>query len=168
MRVMDTQQIFTTLAGLPLTSATNLPKLSEQQLNTHLAGHPNSIAWLLWHSGREVDVQLAHLTGDKQLWDAFADRFDLGELGASIGYGHSQAEAERIKVTDQGLLLEYLGATLSALGNYASTLSPAQLDEVIDRAWDPAVTRGVRLISIIDDAIAHVAQAAFIAGTFAD
>ncbi|GAA2942537.1 DinB family protein [Glutamicibacter bergerei] len=161
---MDTPEIFSTLARLPFSSAKNLPQLTAEQLNDHPAGHPNSIAWLLWHSSREVDAQLAPLTGQAQLWDEYAERFDLGELGASVGYGHSSAEAARIKVNDQALLLEYLEATLTALGDYASTLTPTQLDEVIDRSWDPAVTRGVRLISIIDDAIAHVAQAAYAAG----
>ena len=164
MRPMDAPQIFSTLARLPISSAKNLPQLTAEQLNAHPAGHPNSIAWLLWHSAREVDAQLAPLTGQAQLWDEYAGRFDLGELGASVGYGHSSAEAAGIEVNDQQLLLEYLDATLSALGYYASTLSAAQLDEVIDRNWDPAVTRGVRLISIIDDAIAHVAQAAYAAG----
>lgn len=164
MGAMDAQEIFTALSRMPLSAAQNLPRLTAEQLNAHPGGHPNSIAWLLWHSGREVDAQLAQLTGQEELWQNFAARFNLGELGAGMGYGHSAEQAASIKVRDQALLLEYLEATLSALGVYAISLTPAQLDEVIDRSWEPAVTRGVRLISIIDDAVAHVAQAAYAAG----
>ena len=38
------------------------------------------------------------------------------------------------------------------------------LDEVIDASWDPPVTRGVRLISVVDDGIQHAGQAAYVAG----
>jgi hypothetical protein len=44
-------------------------------------------------------------------------------------------------------------------------LTEADLDQVIDENWDPPVTRGVRLVSIIDDAAQHVGQAAYVAGT---
>lgn len=65
---------------------------------------------------------------------------------------------------DQSLLIDYLSATCSALRQYAESLSGTDLDEVIDENWTPPVTRGVRLISIIDDAIQHVGQAAYAAG----
>ena len=44
------------------------------------------------------------------------------------------------------------------------TLSPADLDRVVDRNWDPPVTLGVRLISIVDDCVQHVGQAAYVRG----
>ena len=37
-------------------------------------------------------------------------------------------------------------------------------DDVVDTNWTPHVTRGVRLISIIDDAVAHLGQAAYVRG----
>ncbi|MDO4242405.1 MAG: DUF664 domain-containing protein [Actinomyces sp.] len=45
------------------------------------------------------------------------------------------------------------------LREYLSGLEPAALDEVVDRSWDPPVTRGVRIASIIDDAAQHSGQA---------
>ena len=98
------------------------------------------------------------------MWEDFRDRFDLGEIGDSVGYGHTQEQAAQVVVDDQGLLNDYLDATLSALGRYVGGLDESELDEVIDENWTPAVTRGVRLISIIDDAIQHVGQAAYAAG----
>ncbi len=38
------------------------------------------------------------------------------------------------------------------------------LDKVVDRRWDPPVTMGVRLVSIADDCLQHVGQAAYVRG----
>lgn len=161
---MNSIEILTDLAQRPVDAARALPELTSEQLNAHPDGHPNSVAWLLWHSGREADVQLAELTGGAEVWEDFRDRFDLGEIGDSVGYGHTREQAAQVVVDDQGLLNDYLHATLSALGRYVGGLSESDLDEVIDENWTPPVTRGVRLISIIDDAIQHVGQAAYAAG----
>lgn len=164
---MNSIDILTDLSQRPLQAAQALPDLSPEELNSHLGGHPNSIAWLLWHSGREIDVQLSDLTGRPEQWDGFRDRFDLGEAGDGFGYGHTLEQAAEIRVDDQQLLVDYLEATLNAFTDYLETLSEDDFDEIIDENWTPAVTRGVRIVSIIDDAIQHVAQAAFIAGATA-
>ena len=36
--------------------------------------------------------------------------------------------------------------------------------DVVDRAWNPPVTRGVRLVSVVDDAAQHAGQAAYVRG----
>ena len=46
-------------------------------------------------------------------------------------------------------------------GDFLESLDPARLDEVIDEAWEPPVTLGVRLVSIIDDASQHSGQAVY-------
>jgi hypothetical protein len=43
-------------------------------------------------------------------------------------------------------------------------LTPADLDRIVDRRWDPPVTLGVRLVSIADDSLQHVGQAAYLRG----
>ena len=43
-------------------------------------------------------------------------------------------------------------------------LGPDDLDRVVDRRWDPPVTMGVRLVSIADDCLQHVGQAAYVRG----
>jgi hypothetical protein len=35
---------------------------------------------------------------------------------------------------------------------------------VVDERWTPPVTLGVRLVSVIDDDVAHAAQAAYVRG----
>ena len=164
---MDSLDVLRDLASRPRQSAAALRgRLDPSILNARPGGHDNSVAWLLWHSGREIDVQLADLSGDEQVWTShsYDQRFDLGELGDSVGYGHSAAEARRIIIEDGPGLLDYVDAALAALEGYLGTLTPADLDDVIDEQWDPPVTRGARLISIVDDAIQHLAQGAYVLG----
>lgn len=164
---MDALELLRDLTSRPRDAAERLrPDLNPVTLNARPGGHDNSVAWLLWHSGREIDAQLSDLTGAEQLWTAqgFAERFDLGSEGDGIGYGHTPEQARRILVDDADLLLGYLDATLDATVAYLDRLAVAELDEVIDEEWDPPVTRGARLISVVDDAIQHLAQAAYALG----
>jgi hypothetical protein len=38
------------------------------------------------------------------------------------------------------------------------------MDRVVDQRWDPQVTLGVRLVSVLSDDLQHAGQAAFIRG----
>ena len=167
---MDARDILREAASRPATEAKALvDTLPEGVLNAHAGGHTNSIAWLLWHAGRQMDVQLAQLSGEPQVWhgQGFDSRFNLGELGDTVGYGHTAEQARAVVVEDTALLVEYLGATTAALSEYIAGLSEADLDDVIDTSWTPHVTCGVRLVSMIDDAAQHVGQAAYATGILA-
>jgi hypothetical protein len=48
--------------------------------------------------------------------------------------------------------------------DYVQSLPVADLDKVIDRSWDPPVTVRVRLVSVIEDCLQHVGQAAYLRG----
>ena len=144
---MNTHDILRDAASRPgIEAAVAVKGLSPEALNAHSA-----------------------LNGQPQVWEAqgFRERFNLGELGDTMGYGHTAEQARSIVVEDSALLVEYLVATGEALADYAQTLSEADLSEIIDRSWTPAVTRGVRLVSMIDDAVQHVGQAAYAAGILA-
>jgi len=43
-------------------------------------------------------------------------------------------------------------------------LSDADLDRIVDDAWDPPVSLGVRLVSVISDDLQHAGQAAYLRG----
>ena len=164
---MDARDVLSEAASRPATEAKALANtLPEGALNAHAGGHTNSIAWLLWHAGRQMDVQLAQLSGEPQVWHSqgFDSRFNMGELGDTVGYGHTAEQARAVVVEDAALLGDYLGAATAALSEYIAGLSEADLDDVIDTSWTPHVTRGVRLVSMIDDAAQHVGQAAYAAG----
>ena len=164
---MDARNVLHEAASRPAAEAKALVKtLPKEALNAHAGGHTNSIAWLLWHAGRQMDVQLAQLNGKSQVWHSqgFNARFNLGELGDTVGYGHTAEQARAVVVEDAALLVEYLCAATAALSEYIADLSEADLDDVIDTSWTPHVTRGVRLVSMIDDAAQHVGQAAYAVG----
>ena len=47
---------------------------------------------------------------------------------------------------------------------YVRGLVDGDLDRVVDERWDPPVTLGVRLVSVVSDDLQHVGQAAFLRG----
>ena len=47
---------------------------------------------------------------------------------------------------------------------YLEGLSDDDLDRVVDERWDPPVTLGVRLLSVIGDGLQHAGQAAYVLG----
>ncbi|MFC7455996.1 DinB family protein [Brachybacterium sp. GCM10030267] len=154
-------------ASRPLDAAEALrDKLDAETLNAHVGGHPNSVAWLLWHAGREIDAQLADLADHQELWvsEDFAELTGFGEEGSRVGYGDSAEQARAVTAEEPGPLLEYLSAVTEALLAYLDTLDEDALGDVIDDSWDPPVTRGARLVSIVDDAAQHVGQAAYVVG----
>ncbi|GEA42997.1 DinB family protein [Corynebacterium striatum] len=158
---MGLMNVLLDLAQRPIDTLDALPEVSVEQANAHLGGHPNSIAWLLWHTGRMADIQLAALTGEPEVWE----RFDIA-LPDSMGYGQAPEEARAIAVDEASLsaVRDYVRATLEAVRDYCATLSDAALDDIVDTNWTPHVSRGVRLVSIIDDAVQHLGAANHLAG----
>lgn len=143
-----------------------LSQVTPEQANWRPAQNANSIAWLAWHTAREQDLQIAALAGAPEVWTSqgWVDRFNLDLPRDSMGYGHTPEEAARVHVTDLSLLLGYLDQATEATIAYVRSLTPDVLNDVIDTHWTPHVTRGVRVVSIIDDAAQHAGQAAYIQG----
>ncbi|WP_028643797.1 mycothiol transferase [Nocardioides sp. URHA0020] len=139
--------------------------LSEEQLAHRVAPDANSIAWLIWHAARVQDAQIAHAAGTEEVWrsQGWVERFDLDLDPADHGYGQTSEQVGKVRAP-AGLLADYLRATHEATVAYLRTVTEADLDEVIDRSWTPPVTRGVRLVSIVDDDAQHVGQAAYLRG----
>src|SRR5699024_3367341 len=164
---MNSRTLLTDLAQRPLQELDLIwDSIDAADLNSHPAGHPNSIAWLLWHTGREIDLQVAHASGRDQVWTQdWADRMGLPSDPHSLGLGHTDEQARAVVVDDKDALHEYLSAVTDESVDYIGSLTEADLAEVIDESWDPPVTRGVRLISVYADAIQHIGQAAYIVGT---
>jgi uncharacterized protein DUF664 len=128
-------------------------------------GAANSIAWLIWHSARQQDVQLCHIAGVEQVWtrDGWVDRFGLDLPRDDTGYGHGPDEVDKVRVSADLLAGYYHGVHKVSL-EYIATVTPDELSRVVDTHWTPAVTASVRLVSIIDDAAQHLGQAAYLRG----
>jgi uncharacterized damage-inducible protein DinB len=139
--------------------------LSEDELAARPGPDANPIAWLVWHIARGQDAQIAEVAGTEQVWTSqgFVDRFALPLDPSAHGYGMTREEVARVRASSD-LLLEYLRATHDATNAYLDTLSADDLDRVVDDRWDPPVTLGVRLVSVVDDDIQHAGQAGYVRG----
>ncbi|OUC77332.1 mycothiol transferase [Gordonia lacunae] len=139
---------------------------TSELLNKAPAPGANTIAWLVWHLTRVQDSHVADVAGADEVWVTgwWVDRFGLPFSPGEIGYGQSTDEAARVIVDDAGLLREYYDATHAVSVDYIGALTDCDLDRIVDRNWDPPVTLGVRLISVIDDDTQHIGQAAYVRG----
>ena len=142
-----------------------LDGITSDELVGRIAPEANTIAWLIWHISRVQDAQVADVAGRDEVWtaDGFYDRFALPFDRAASGYGQSPEEVAQV-VVEPALLAEYYDATHAATVDYLRTASDDDLDRVIDDNWDPPVTLGVRLVSVLDDDAQHIGQAAYLRG----
>jgi uncharacterized protein DUF664 len=125
----------------------------------------NSIAWLIWHSARQHDLQLSDIAGTQQVWfrDGWVDRFGLDLPPDSMGYGHDADEVGKVRASAD-LLAGYYHAVHKVTLEYIATVTADELERVVDTRWNPPVTASVRLVSIVDDSAQHLGQAAYVKG----
>jgi uncharacterized damage-inducible protein DinB len=138
--------------------------LTSSQLTARLDHDANSIAWLIWHLARVQDDHLADAFGVPQVWTEYGKRFELPFGPAETGYGHSSEQVAQVTVASGDLLTGYHDAVHEQTLGLIAGVTDADLDRVVDEAWDPPVTLGVRLVSVISDGLQHAGQAAFIRG----
>lgn len=140
--------------------------LTAEELAFRVDDEANSIAWLVWHLTRIQDDHVADAAGTSQVWTAqgWFERFGLPFDAAQTGYGHGTDQVAMLRVESGNLLTEYHDAVYEQTIRYVSTLTDNDLTRIVDRSWDPPVTLGVRLISVIADDLQHAGQAAFIRG----
>jgi hypothetical protein len=164
---MDAREILIDSAQRPVDSGRQvLNEITTDVVNHMPDDTHSSIAWLVWHSGRQMDAQLARLSGGSQVWteEGWAAKFALDRPTQDMGFGDQPTDVKKVRVADPSLLSGYLEAVVSALVAYIQGMSDTDLDDVIGHFGGRPVTRGVRIISMIDDAIAHVSQAAYLRG----
>ena len=137
--------------------------LSDDQLAARLDEDANSVAWLCWHLTRVQDDHVADAFGVDQVWPRFIGRFALPFGPGATGYGHSSRQVALVQVSGD-LLTDYHDAVHAQTVALVSGLTDADLSRVVDERWDPPVTLGVRLVSVISDGLQHAGQAAFVRG----
>jgi uncharacterized damage-inducible protein DinB len=125
----------------------------------------NTIAWLVWHLTRVQDHHIAELADAEQryLAEGWHEHFGRGPDEQDHGYGHTAADVASVQGSAEELLgyHESVQATTVA---FLEKLTPADLDRVVDERWDPPVTMGVRLASLVSDCLQHAGQAAYVRG----
>ncbi|MFC8759306.1 DUF664 domain-containing protein [Streptomyces sp. NPDC057193] len=139
--------------------------LTEDRLAERVDPDANSIAWLVWHLTRIQDDHLAGAYGTEQLWtsDGWHERFGLPFPATATGYGQTRAQVGKVRAPAE-LLLGYHDAVHARTVELIGPVTNGDLDRVVDTAWDPPVTLGVRLVSVISDDLQHAGQAAYVRG----
>ncbi|MFI9151700.1 DinB family protein [Streptomyces sp. NPDC053367] len=140
--------------------------LGPGELNARPADGANSIAWLVWHLTRVQDDHIADAFGPDQVWLArdWDKKFGLGLPARDTGYGHSSAKVAKVRVDSAELLTGYHDAVHAQTLECLRTLAAKDLERIVDEDWDPPVTLGVRLVSVLSDDLQHVGQAAYVRG----
>ncbi|MGY1691889.1 mycothiol transferase [Geodermatophilus sp. SYSU D01105] len=140
--------------------------LSAEDLARRVAPGANPIGWLAWHLLRVQDDHVADVAGTEQVWteQGWADRFGLPLDVGATGYGMSAEEVDAVRVPSAELLLGYCEAVSARSAEFLRGLSDDDLDRVVDTRWDPPVTLGVRLVSVLGDDLQHLGQAAYVRG----
>jgi hypothetical protein len=126
----------------------------------------NSIAWLAWHLTRIQDHHVSEIAGREQAWiaDGWAERFGMAADAQNTGHGHTSEEVAAVRPDGPAVLVEYHDAVWARTQEYLSTIDADELDRIIDYSYDPPVSVGVRLVSVISDNIQHAGQARYVRG----
>jgi uncharacterized damage-inducible protein DinB len=140
--------------------------LTADELNARPGPDANSVTWLVWHLTRVQDDHIADAAELEQVWltQDWEKRFGLGLPRRDTGYGHSSAKVAKVRVDSPDLLTGYYDAVHEQTLSFVRGLTAKDLKRIVDERWDPAVSLGVRLMSVLSDDLQHVGQAAYARG----
>ena len=124
----------------------------------------NSITWLIWHLTRIQDDHIADLAGREQVWaQGWYNRFNVPFNKQATGYGQNPKEVASVQAGPE-LLLGYYDEVHAATVEYISKITEPDYRKIVDKRWNPPVTLGARLVSIISDDLQHAGQASYVRG----
>jgi hypothetical protein len=139
--------------------------LTPEQVTARPGPDANTVGWLIWHLTRVQDDHVADAAGLEQVWTTgeWSEWFGLPFPPGATGYGQSPDEVGAV-VASAELLTGYYDAVHAQTLDYLKGLTEPDLDRVVDTRWNPPVTLGVRLISVVSDDLQHIGQAAYVRG----
>lgn len=122
-----------------------------------------SVHWLVWHSAKIMDEQIAALKGSQPIYDQedLHQAFGIDLPRDTKDWYHTPEEAKKVIITNRELLVDYYIKSNQQAKDYLKSISGQELDEIVDRSWNPPVSRGVRIVSTIDDIVMHSGQAVY-------
>ncbi|MGW7404762.1 mycothiol transferase [Streptomyces sp. NPDC054833] len=143
-----------------------LEGLGPDTLHARPAPDANSVAWLVWHLTRVQDDHVADAFDLEQVWlsQGWEKRFGLDLPRRDTGYGHGAAKVAKVRVESAGLLTGYYDAVHEQTLGVLRELPAKDLERIVDERWDPPVSLGVRLVSVLSDDLQHIGQAAYLRG----
>lgn len=143
----------------------SLEGLSQEDLVYRAEPKANTIAWLAWHLSRVQDDHVAEVAKGEQVWLAagWSQNFGLHLDPWDTGYGHKAPQVAEVQASAD-MLLGYHDDVYKQTRRYLNGLTATALDAVVDKRFDPPVTLGVRLMSVIADDLQHVGQIGYVRG----
>jgi DinB family protein len=137
----------------------------DKVLTSRPSDSANSIAWLVWHLTRVQDDHVSEVAAHEQTYtaDGWHERLGLPFDAADTGYGHTPEQVEQVQVSAD-LLIGYYDAVHEQTLEFLRLQADSDFDRIVDTRWDPPVTLGARLVSVLDDDIQHIGQAAYVKG----
>ena len=79
--------------------------------------------------------------------------------------GHKPEDLAKFKSPDAATQLGYHQSVLAQTKDFLHTLSPSDLDKVVEGApSQPSPTLGMRIIGVLSDGMQHTGQAAYVRG----
>jgi len=140
--------------------------LDVDALTTTIEEGTNPIGWLVWHLARVQDDHMADILDTDQVWVTgdWGSRFGVASDPPNTGWGHSPSDVSTIRPESAQALLDYYAAVTVPTRAFLQSVTAKDLDRVVDTRWNPPVTLGVRLVSIVDDDIQHAGQANYLRG----
>jgi hypothetical protein len=140
--------------------------LEPDELHARPAEDANSIAWLVWHLTRVQDDHVADAGDLEQVWlsQGWEKRFGLDLPRRDTGYGHTRQKVAKVCVESGSLLTGYYDAVYEQTLDFLRGLGANDFGRIVDERWDPPVSLGVRLVSVLSDDLQHVGQAAYVRG----
>jgi hypothetical protein len=147
-----------------------LDGLSPEQLTFRPRPEANSIAWLAWHLTRVQDDHVSDLAGETQAWlaDGWHARFDRPAREDDDGFGDDADAVAALRPSSAQLLVDYYLDVYNRSLAYLGRIECSDMDRELDEPYDPPVTVGVRLISVVNDCTQHVGQMAYVRGLLED
>ncbi len=124
----------------------------------NMAPQIKSMTWLLWHTAMVLDVQIAELAGTDWLYHRGWQEKLPENKTQNPSWLHTLEEAQSITVDSFDNLFDYFAAARDQAVAYINSLAEDSLSDIVDESWTPAVTRGVRLVSTLDDITMHSGQ----------
>jgi hypothetical protein len=142
--------------------------LDEPALTYRPDANANSIGWLVWHLLRVQDHHVSDVAQRGQAWidEGWAGRFGMPAEPDNVGYGHTTEQVAAVRISDPQILRDYADVVHARTMEYLETVDPEELSRIVDTRWDPPVTAGVRLVSVIGDDMQHLGQAAYVRGLY--
>ncbi len=164
---MESKEILTdAFARVHQTVETAVNGLTSEQVAFRPDPDANSIAWLAWHLTRVQDDHLAEIAGREQEWieGGWRNRFGTDPDRANTGFGHTSQQVAAVIPDAVETLAAYHDAVYRRTLEYLDGVDSAELGRIIDRSYDPPVSVGVRLVSVVNDNLQHAGQARYVRG----